>query len=152
MISRLERPYTRSSAISSRFANERYQQDGGSVEYLNIAGAMPPACRSNLVLTGYEIPAVNEASSLVIVWAIPNQNRWSSIRPSTSGRPSDGSGARPDDVIAAFERPSASSFVQVSRRPFESAHDASQGYHRDLSAANITGSMSRKADCFASIR
>lgn len=52
------------------------------------------------------MPAVSAASSLVIPCAIPNQNRWSSDRPATGGRPGDGNGAHQTGVIFAFEWPS----------------------------------------------
>lgn len=103
------------------FHNERYRPDRGLVEDLNIAGALRPACRNNLVPTGGDIPAANAASSLVIPCAIPNQNRWSSDRPATGGRPGDANGARPERCDRRFRMPIATSFVQVLRRPLESA-------------------------------
>lgn len=56
---RIERPRTRSRAISSRSAKERYRPDGGLAEDLNIDGGMPPAFRNNLAPTGCDMPAIN---------------------------------------------------------------------------------------------
>ena len=120
-ISCLERPWTRSSAISSRSANERYRPDSGLAEDLNVDGGMPPAFRNHRAPTGADIPAANAASSLVIPFAIPDQNRWSSVRPANGGRPGDGNGARPDRADRLFPLTIATSFVRVLRRPFESA-------------------------------
>ena len=103
------------------FCNERYRPDGGLAEDLNIVGGMPPAFRNNLVPTGCDTPAASAASSLVIPCAIPNQNRWSSDRSATGGRPSDGNDARLERCDRRFRMPIATSFVQVLRRPLESA-------------------------------
>lgn len=73
----------------------------------NIAGGMPPVFRNNLVPTGCDIPAPSAASSLVIPCAILNQNRWSSDRPATGGRPGDGNSARPERCDRRFRMPIA---------------------------------------------
>ncbi|MGY3387618.1 hypothetical protein ACVWW6_000209 [Bradyrhizobium sp. USDA 3311] len=113
------------------------------VEDLNIAGAMPPACRNNLVPTGCDIPAANAASSLVIPCAIPNQNRWSADRPATGGRPGDGNGARPERCDRRFRTLIATSFVQVLRRPLGSAQYACGDYTDLLQRHDLAPSMSR---------
>jgi hypothetical protein len=92
----MEHPCTRSRAISSRSTKERYRPESGSAEDLNVAGGMPPAFRNNRAPTGADMPAAKAASSLVIPFAMPDQNRWSSVRPASGGRPGDGNGARPD--------------------------------------------------------
>ncbi|MDX8548670.1 IS3 family transposase, partial [Mesorhizobium sp. VK25A] len=116
------------------------------VEDLNIAGAMPPACRNNLVPTGCDIPAASAASSLVSPCAIPNQNRWSSDRSATGGRPGDSNGARPERCDRRFPMPIATSFVQVLRRPLESAQYAAQLYRETLGASGLNGSMGRRGN------
>lgn len=55
---------------------------------------------------------VSAASLLVIPCAIPNQNRWSSDRPATGGRPGDGNGARPERCDRRFRMPIATSSVR----------------------------------------
>src|ERR1700712_2358832 len=136
----------RRSAISSRSANERYRPDGGLVEDLNIAGAMPPACRNNLVPTGCDIPASSAASSLGIPRAIPNQNRWSSDRPATGGRPGDGNGARPEQCDRRFCMLIATSFVQGLRRPLKPAQSTSEPFQRLMADHGVVCSMSRSGN------
>src|SRR2546421_12197434 len=107
---------------------------------------MPPAFRNNLVPTGCDIPAASAASSLVIPCAIPNQNRWSSDRPATGGRPGDDNGARPDRSDLRFPTPIATSFVQVLRRPFESPQYTSEQFQRLMIDHGVVCSMSRSGN------
>jgi hypothetical protein len=144
----MEWPFAMRRAISSRSTKDRYRPDSGLVEDLNIAGAMPPACRNNLVPTGCDIPASNAASSLVIPCAIPNQNRWSSDRPAKGGRPGEGNGARPDRVDRRFRTLIATSNFRVLRRPFESAQYVSIKYTERLAEAGIERSVGSVGDSY----
>lgn len=107
---------------------------------------MPPACRNNLVPTGCDIPAASAASSLVIPCVIPNQNRWSSDRPATGGRPGEGNGARPDRADRRFPVLIATSYFRVLRRPLESAQYAAEKYRDRLREAKLIGSMGRRGN------
>jgi hypothetical protein len=94
--SRVEQPCTRRSAISSRSENNRYRPDSGFADGRNIAGGMPPAFLNSLVPTACDIPAWSAASSLATPAAIAAQNRRCSSRATTTGRPGENNGARPD--------------------------------------------------------
>jgi Transposase and inactivated derivatives len=134
-------------ALPPAFSSPRvFRPDGGFLEDLNIAAAMPPACRNNLVPTGCDIPAVSAASSLAIPCAIPNQNRWSSDRPATGGRPGDGNGARPERCDRRCRMPIATSFVQALRQPLESAQYTSEQFQRLMADHGITCSISRSGN------
>src|SRR4051794_34741787 len=61
-ISRTPPPWARSSAISSRSANDRYRPEGGTGP---TAADMPPRCRNHRVPTGPDTPTATAASSLV---------------------------------------------------------------------------------------
>lgn len=58
-------------------------EDGGLVDGLNVAGAMPPPFQDKLVSEGCDISAANAASSSVVLCAILNRNSWSSDRPAS---------------------------------------------------------------------
>jgi len=107
---------------------------------------MPPACRNNLVPPGCDIPAASAASSLVNPCAIPNQNRWSSDRLATGGRPGEGNGALPDRDDRRFPMPIATSKSRVLRRPFESAQYVSIRYTERLAEAGIEPSVGSVGD------
>jgi hypothetical protein len=94
------------------------------------------------------MPAATAASSLVIPCAIPNQNRWTSDRPATGGRPGDGNGARPDWCDRRFWMPIATSFGQVLRRPFESAQYVSIRYTERLAEAGVEPSVGSVGDSY----
>lgn len=79
---------------------------------------------------------------------MPDQNRCSSVRVADGGRPGEGKGGRPDRSDLRRLIPTATSFVRVLRRPFESAQYASEAYRGALATAGITPSMSRKGDCW----
>jgi hypothetical protein len=115
-------------------------------ESLNIAGGMPPAFRNILVPTGCDIPAASAASSLVIPFAIPNQNRWSSDRSAAGGRPGDGSAARPEWCDRRFRVLTATSFIQVLRRPLESTQYTSEQFQRLMVDNGVDCSMSRSGN------
>lgn len=76
--------------------NDKYRPDNGLAEGLNIAGGIPPAFRNQRAPIGADMPADTEAFSLLILWAIPDRNRCSSVREADGERPGDGNGARPD--------------------------------------------------------
>ncbi|MDX8496090.1 integrase core domain-containing protein, partial [Mesorhizobium sp. VK22B] len=59
------------------------------------------------------------------------------------GRPGDGNGARPERCDRRFPMPIATSFVQVLRRPLESAQYACGAYSELLHLHGIQASMSR---------
>ena len=80
--------------------------------------------------------------------AIAAQNRRRSSRPATGGRPGDGNGARPDRRESRLRLFIATSFIQVLRRPFESAQYAAGDYRAVLKASGIVPSMSRKGNCW----
>src|SRR6185436_9124895 len=107
--------------MSSRSAKERYRPDSGFADTPNLAGAMPPASRNHLVPTACDTPASTAAASLAMPAAIAAQNRRRSSRPATGGRPGDRNGARPDRSERRFRILIATSFVEVLRRPLESA-------------------------------
>lgn len=127
LISCMDWPCIRRSAISSRSTNDRYRPESGLAEDLNIAGGMPPAFRNHLVPTGCDTPAATAASSLLMPTAIAHQNRLRSSRPATGGRPGDRNGARPDRSDRRFRMLIATSKSRVLRRPFESALNPAVG-------------------------
>src|SRR6185295_8970159 len=115
--------------MSSRSAKERYRPDSGFADTPNLAGAMPPASRNHLVPTACDTPASTAAASLAMPAAIAAQNRRRSSRPATGGRPGDRNGARPDRSERRFRILIATSFVEVLRRPLESARFAVVPFH-----------------------
>ena len=109
---------------------------------------MPPAFRNILVPTGCDIPAASAASSLYIPCAIPNQNRWCSDRSATGGRPSDRNGARPDWCDRRFRILIATSFIQVLRRPLESAQYTSVAFGNRCKEAGVRPSTGSVGDAY----
>lgn len=96
------------------------------------------------------MPAPKAASSLVIPFAIPDQNRWSSARPASGGRPGDGNGRLPDRSDRRLRMPIATSLVRVLRQPIESAQYVSIRYTERLAEAGIepsVGSVGDSYDC-----
>src|SRR4051794_33850769 len=88
------------------------------------------------------------ASSLVRPLAIETQNRLYSSRRAAGGRPGEPNGARPDLLERRFRVVIASSFVEVLRRPLESAQYCSLEYQAVLKKHGIAISMSGKGNCF----
>ena len=79
--------------------------------------------------------------------AIAAQNRTSSARRATGGRPGERSGAR---SLRSERRPLvviATSASRALRRPVETAQYACEPYREVLAATEITPSMSRKGSC-----
>jgi hypothetical protein len=109
---------------------------------------MPPAFRNHRAPTGADIPAANAASSLVIPFAIPDQNRWSSVRPANGGRPGDGNGARPDCADRLFPLTIATSFVRVLRRSFEYKQYTSIAFGLRCKEAGVRPSMGSVGDAY----
>ena len=107
---------------------------------------MPPAFRNHLVPTACDTPASIAASSLAKPAAIAAQNRCRSLRPATGGRPGDGNGALPDRSERRFRLFIATSFIQVLRRPFESAQYTSEQFQRLMADNGVTCSMSRSGN------
>jgi putative transposase len=129
--------------MSSRSANDRYLPDSGFAAGLNIAGGIPPASRNHLVPTGCDTPALIAAASLLIPVAINVQNSCRSLRVVTGGRPGDRNGGRPHRSDRRFRMPIATSFVEVLRRPVESAQFTSTAFtavlHREQIAISMDG-------------
>jgi putative transposase len=92
------------------------------------------------------MPAARAASSLGIPSAIPNQNRWRSDRFDAGGRPGDDSGARPDRWDRRFRGLIATSFIQVLRRPLESAQYTSEHFQKLMVDNGVTCSMRRSGN------
>jgi len=80
--------------------------------------------------------------------AIAAQNRRRSSRPATGGRPGDGNGARPDRRESRLRLFIATSFIQVLRRPFESAQYVSIKYTERLAEAGIEPSIGSVGDSY----
>ena len=76
------------------------------------------------------------------------QNRRRSSRPATGGRPGDRNGARPDRSERRFRILIATSFVEVLRRPLESAQYCSIDYQAGLRQHGVLISMSGKGNCY----
>ena len=79
--------------------NDRYRPDNGLAEGPNIAGGIPPAFRNQRAPTGADVPADAEALSLLIPWAIPDQNRCSLVREADGAVPVTAMALVPTDVI-----------------------------------------------------
>ena len=108
---------------------------------------MPPASRNHRTPTTGDTPALTAASSLERPAAIPAQNRRRSSRRATEGRPGDRNAPRPDRSEHRPRAFTATSFVEVLRRPLESAQYASLPYRATLARHGLVRSMSRKGDC-----
>ena len=94
------------------------------------------------------MPAAKAASSLDLPSAIPDQNRCSSVRPATGGRPGEGNGARPDRCDLRRLMFIATSFVQALRRPVEWKQYCSVDYQALLRRRGILISMSGRGNCY----
>ena len=108
---------------------------------------MPPAPRNHRAPTAGDTPAPTAASSLEHPTAIAAQNRWRSSRRAAVGRPGDRNALRPDRSECHFRVFTASSSVEVLRRPFESAQYACGPYRAVLERHEIQSSMSRRGKC-----
>ncbi|WP_430699614.1 IS3 family transposase, partial [Mesorhizobium captivum] len=64
----------------------------------------------------------------------------------TGGRPGDGNGARPERCDRRFPMPIATSFVQVLRRPLESAQHTSEQFQRLMADNGITCSLRKSGN------
>jgi putative transposase len=108
---------------------------------------MPPASRNHRTPTTGDTPALTAASSLERPAAIAAQNRRRSSRRATEGRPGDRNAPRPDRSEHRPRAFTATSFVEVLRRPLESAQYASTPYREVLKRHGIEQSMSRRGNC-----
>src|SRR5215210_1102149 len=120
-ISRTPWPCARHSAISSRSANDRYRPESGFDEGASAAGGMPPASRNHRAPIAGDTPARHAASALARPAAIAAQNRRRSSRRATPGRPGDRKTPRSARSERRFRVSIRNPFVQVLRRPFDSA-------------------------------
>src|SRR3712207_6133352 len=144
-ISRMPTSCARSSAISSRSANDRYLPDHGPRP---IEG-MPPRSRNHRDPTGPDTPHATAASSLLRPSAIPTQNARSTSR-RAGGRPGDRIAGRPVPVvIPPAGRPiSTPVLIGVLRRPVESAQYTSYEFGKALRASGLLASMGRVGSAF----
>jgi putative transposase len=108
---------------------------------------MPPASRNHRTPTTGDTPALTAASSLERPAAIAAQNRRRSSRRATEGRPGDRNAPRPDRSEHRPRAFTATSFVEVLRRPLESAQYASEPYQAILARHGLRCSMSRRGNC-----
>jgi hypothetical protein len=118
--------------------NERYRPDGGSAEDLNITGGMPPAFRNIL----FRQAATHQPPAQPPRWSSPAQS------------PTKIAGVRIAPLLAADSVTAtapvqagviiATSFIQVLRRPLESAQYAAQGYCEALVRHGRVDSMGRR--------
>jgi putative transposase len=74
--------------------------------------------------------------------------RWSSDRFAAGGRPGDDSGARPDCWDRRFRGLIATSYVQVLRRPFESAQYTSIAFGNRCKEARVRPSTGSVGDAY----
>src|SRR4051794_194761 len=109
---------------------------------------MPPASRNHRVPTAGDTPAWPAASSLARPTAIAAQNRRRSSRRATPGRPGERKIPRPDRSECRLRVFTATSFVEVLRRPLESAQYCSIDYQAELNTHGILVSMSGKGNCY----
>src|SRR5665648_250308 len=116
-ISRTPAPCARSTAISSRSANDRYRPESRP----NSNGDMPPPSRNHRLPAACDAPTSIPASSLVSPLAIKIQNSRSTSRRS-DGAPGDFIGDLPvNSFIHPAGLPINTSEIKVLRRPVESA-------------------------------
>jgi hypothetical protein len=87
------------------------------------------------------------ASSPARPAAIAAQNRRRSSRRATEGRPGGHDAPRPDRSERRLRVFTATSPVEASRRPLESAQYAAEPYRQVLERHGIRPSMSRKGNC-----
>ena len=139
-------PWTISSAISSRSANDKYLPDSGFAAGLNIAGGIPPAFGNHLVPTGCDTPAFIAAASLLIPVAISDQNSCPSLRVATGGRPGDRNRGRVHRSERRFLLSIHASIFEALRRPVESAQYTSEQFQRLIADNGVTYSMSRSGN------
>ncbi len=144
-ISRTPTPCPLSRAISSRSTNDRYRPVTGEP----INNAIPPRCRNHRLPAGCDTPTAAAASSLVNPLAIARQNRRSTSRRSV-GAPGDFIGDLP---VNAFIHPAGlpidtSQFVEMLRRPVESAQCTSFRFSQRLADNGILASMGSTGDSY----
>src|SRR4051794_40623049 len=108
---------------------------------------MPPASRNQRVPRAGATPTPAAASSLERPAAINTQNWRRSSRRATEGRPGDRNAPRRHRSERRLRGSTATSLVEVLRRPLEPAQYASKPYRAILALHEITQSMSRKGDC-----
>jgi putative transposase len=72
------------------------------------------------------------------------QNRCSSLRPATDGRLGDRNGGRHHRSDSRFRMPMPNSFIEVLRRPVESAQFPSMTFTEVLKKAEIAIGMDRR--------
>src|SRR5262249_19831817 len=132
-IARTPSPCPRSSAISSRSANDRYLPDSG-VSWID---GMPPRSRNQRAPTGADAPHAIAAASLDSPSAIFTQNPRSTSR-RTGGRPGDRIAGRPVRVaIHPGRLPIQHLRREVLRRPVEFTQYLSIRYTERLAAAGV---------------
>ena len=132
-IARTPSPCPRSSAMSSRSANDRYRPDSG-VSWID---GMPPRSRNQRTPTGPDTPHAIAASSLDSPSAIFTQNPRSTSR-RTGGRPGDRIAGRPVSVtIHPGRLPIQHLRREVLRRPVEFTQYLSIRYTERLAEAGI---------------
>jgi putative transposase len=141
---RTPNPSARSSAISSRSANDRYRPDGP----VSVIEGMPPRSRNHRDPTGPDTPHATAASSLVIPPAILTQNARSMSR-RIGGRPGDRIAGRPVRVtIHPGCRPMNTSDYEVLRQPVESTQFTSVRFTERLEEIGARPSIGTVADSF----
>src|SRR4051812_9156979 len=109
---------------------------------------MPPASRNQRVPRAGATPTPAAASSLERPAAINTQNWRRSSRRATEGRPGDRNAPRRHRSERRLRGSTATSLVEVLRRPLEPAQYASGPYRKVLGRHGIRQSMSRKGDCY----
>ena len=144
-ISRTPTSCARSSAISSRSANDRYLPEDGPRP---IKGT-PPHSRNHGDPTGPDTPHAIAASSLLRPSATFTQNARSTSR-RAGGHPGDRIAGRPVlVVIHPAGRPiNTPLLIGVLRRPLESAQYTSYEFGRALRASGLLASMGRVGSAF----
>src|SRR5215217_9430757 len=109
---------------------------------------MPPACRNHRVPIAGATPMPTAASSLERPAAINTQNWRRSSRRAAGGRPGDRNAPRPDRSERRLRVFTATSFVEVLRRPLESAQYVSIKYTERLAEAGIEPSVGSIGDSY----
>jgi transposase InsO family protein len=94
------------------------------------------------------MPASIAAASLLMPVAMNLQNSCRSLRPATGGRPGDRNGGLPHRSDRRFRMPIATSFIEVLRRPVESAQYVSITYTERLAEAGLEPSVGSVGDSY----
>src|SRR2546422_684247 len=143
-IARTARPCPRSSAMSSRSANDRYRPDSG-VSWID---GMPPRSRNQRTPTGPDTPHAIAASSLESPSAIFIQNPRSTSR-RTGGRPGDRIAGRPVSVtIHPRGRPIQHLHLEMLRRPVEFTQYTAIAFGQRCGEMGVRPSMGSVGDAY----